>query len=324
MVQSSEYPDLKFVTPKSWTTANRTSVQLIVIHTTEGHENATSAEDGAAYDSRRTDGTSAHYFHDQNSTIQCVLTKHVAHTAFYEGNQRGIQHELCGSAGQTPGQWADAASLGTLRQAAKQCARDAKKWGIPIRKLTVAQVRSGQKGFCGHVDITNAFAGDHTDPGKNFPWTQFLGMVNEYVGGTTPPTTEGFLMALSAERQESLANEVHNMAVEWRHFALGWATVAAGNHPSGKAVTIQPLVLLQSLKDMVTALTATVAELPDVDGPALLSRMETISQAVGQVDENVLSALGSRADQDPAAVAELLKAALGDKADAVFRAGLGQ
>jgi hypothetical protein len=189
MAQSPEYPDLKWVQPRSWTNDNRTSVQLIVIHTTEGHEKATSAEDGAAYDARRTDGTSTHYFHDQNSTVQCVRTEDRAHTARAQGNRRGIQHELCGRAGQTDAQWDDEASRGTLKRAAKQAARDAKKWGIPVRHLTVAEIQRGLKGFCGHHDITRAFPADggtHTDPGKNFPWTEFLTMVRAELAPPTP------------------------------------------------------------------------------------------------------------------------------------------
>jgi N-acetyl-anhydromuramyl-L-alanine amidase AmpD len=180
MTQSAEYPDLKWMAPKSWTNANRTSVQLVVIHDTEGSEVASSAEDGAAYDQRRDDGTSTHFFHDQNSTVQCVRTEDQAHAARAQGNRRGIQHELCGRASQGAAGWADPASEGTLRQAAKQVARDCKKWGIPARKLTPTQVAGGVKGICGHADITKAFPqdnGTHTDPGPTFPWTKFMSMV---------------------------------------------------------------------------------------------------------------------------------------------------
>jgi hypothetical protein len=40
--------------------------------------------------------------------------------------------------------------------------------------------RRGDKGICGHADITAAFPqdnGTHTDPGPTFPWSQFLGLV---------------------------------------------------------------------------------------------------------------------------------------------------
>lgn len=178
MAQSPEYPDLRWMPPKSWTDANRTSVQLIVVHTTEGAATASAAEDGASYDQRRTDGTSAHYFHDSTSTVQCVRTPDQAHAARTQGNRRGIQHELCTRAGSAD--WADTYHQAMLRRAARQAARDSRKWGIPVRRLTVAQVAAGVKGFCGHWDITRAFPqdnGTHTDPGPSFPWSRFLDMV---------------------------------------------------------------------------------------------------------------------------------------------------
>lgn len=179
MARSAEYPDLPFVEPRSWNVGRANGQpSVIVIHSTDGSEGLRSAEDGAAYDARRTDGTSTHYFHDQDSTIQCVYTYDRANHARATGNRIGIAHELCGMGGQTAAQWHDAASIGTLLQAAKQCARDAKKYGIPRRRLTPAQLRNGEKGFAGHVDITNAFAeSTHTDPGPGFPWTEFLAMV---------------------------------------------------------------------------------------------------------------------------------------------------
>lgn len=180
MAQSPEYPDLKWIPPKSWTKGRPAPPRVIIIHTTEGHEHFEAAENGAAYDQRRTDGTSTHYFHDPNSTVQCVHTKDQAHAARRNGNKIGIQHELCGKAGQSDAQWDDANSNAIIRRAAKQAARDAKKYNIPVVKLTPAQVRAGARGFCGHVDITYAYPednGDHTDPGPRFPWAEFLAAV---------------------------------------------------------------------------------------------------------------------------------------------------
>lgn len=205
MAQSPEYPDLRWMPPRSWTNANRGSVQLIVIHTTEGSAHNNSAEDGAAYDQRRTDGTSTHYFYDNDSTVQCVRTEDQAHTARSQGNRRGIQHELCTKAGTGPAGWADPYHQAMLRRAAKQCARDAKKWGIPVRHLAVSQVAAGAKGFCGHWDITRAFpqdGGSHTDPGANFPWTQFLNLVRAEMD----PPEEDDDMAMSDEQIKDLVD----------------------------------------------------------------------------------------------------------------------
>jgi N-acetyl-anhydromuramyl-L-alanine amidase AmpD len=189
MARSAEYPDLPFVAPRAWGTGrDGKGVRYVVIHYTAGSERSTSAEDGAAYDARRTDGTSTHYFVDSNSVIQCVPTKHRANAARAKGNRLGIQYELCGTV-QTRAQWLDSQSLPTLRLAAKQVARDCHKYNLPVRRLTTSETRrawteypNGPRGIVGHVDCTNAYpedGGDHTDPGPAFPWDTFLALVRE-------------------------------------------------------------------------------------------------------------------------------------------------
>jgi hypothetical protein len=141
VTQSSEYPDLRFVPPRAYGTGrDGKAVRYIVIHYTAGAERSTSAEDGAANDQHRTDGTSTHYFVDSDSVVQCVLTSNRGNAARAKGNRLGIQYELCGTA-QTRAQWLDAASLPTLRNAAKQVARDCRKYDIPVRRLSVVETR---------------------------------------------------------------------------------------------------------------------------------------------------------------------------------------
>lgn len=224
-MQSSENPDLAFRPPASWTRGRVTRPRLIVIHATQGSERATSAEDGAAYDARRTDGTSTHYFHDATSSVQCVYTSDTAHAALRTGNRIGIHHELCGRAEQSAEQWADPASAATLVNAARIAARDAKRWGIPVRRLTAAQVRAGMAGFCGHREITDAFPedhGTHWDPGPHFPWPWFLtlvaGFANQPPPATTPPATDvnrertrSIVKALPTLRQGSAGTPVRRL-----------------------------------------------------------------------------------------------------------------
>lgn len=168
-------------------------MQYVVIHTTEGSEGPNAAENGAAYDKVRTDGTSTHLFVDSNSAVQEVRFVDRAHAARFHGNEIGIQIELCGYAGQTWAQWHDAASTTELRIASQEVAAICREYNLPVVHLTVAQVRAAYygpvrpKGICSHYDVTRAYpedGGTHTDPGPSYPWDEFLGMVRAELNGS--------------------------------------------------------------------------------------------------------------------------------------------
>lgn len=191
MARSVEYPDLPYVQAKGYGKGrDGKAVRYIVIHYTAGSERSTSAEDGAAYDQTRTNGVSTHVFADSTGLVQCVLTTDRANAARRKGNRLGVQIELCGTV-QTRAQWLDPASLATLRHAARWAARVCKQYSLPVRRLSVDETRrawdefpKGPRGIVGHVDCTLAYpedGGDHTDPGKEFPWDVFLGMVQEEI-----------------------------------------------------------------------------------------------------------------------------------------------
>lgn len=188
-MQSSEYPDLQFVEPAAWGSGrDGNSVQYIVVHYTAGSEGPSSAENGAAYDARRTDGTSTHYFADSDSVVQCVYTWNRANAAFSIGNRRGIQYELCGTQ-QTREQWLDPVSRATIRNAARQMARDCAKYGLPVRKIGPSEMNAGLKGICGHADVTMAYGlGDHMDPGAAFPYDVLLADIGEFMNPQPEPT----------------------------------------------------------------------------------------------------------------------------------------
>jgi N-acetyl-anhydromuramyl-L-alanine amidase AmpD len=185
MAQSKEFPQYKWSTPKSYTRGRKAGQpSVIFIHTTEGSEGRQSAEDGAAYDARRTDGTSTHFFVDQDTTVQEVLTTDEAHAARSHGNDVGIQIEVCGKAGQSVAQWADAASAGAIEQAAQLAVALRKKYDdrFPLVNLTPAQLRAGHSGFAEHKDATLAWPSDkgtHEDPGPNFPWAKLFARIKQ-------------------------------------------------------------------------------------------------------------------------------------------------
>lgn len=153
----------------------------IVWHTTEGSEGPQSAEDGNAYDARRTDGTSTHVFIDTNSTVQEVNSGDRAHTALAVANNRGYQIELCGRASQTSAQWLDANSAPMLELAAQHVARVCIKHSIPPRWLTQADVNARKPGFLTHKNVTQWLAGTHVDPGPNFPYAWMVARVAYWI-----------------------------------------------------------------------------------------------------------------------------------------------
>lgn len=162
----SRYPDLPYVQGRNYGPA-RSFTQLVVIHATD---NTASAENEAAYASRRTDGVSSHFYTDGDSTVQSLDTAVIAYGCFPTGNGRSVQFELCGRSNQI--------SDATMRQAAPIVARACAEFGIPLRKVGPVEMRSGARGICGHWDVTLAWQeGDHTDPGTAFPWDTFIGYV---------------------------------------------------------------------------------------------------------------------------------------------------
>jgi N-acetyl-anhydromuramyl-L-alanine amidase AmpD len=239
MANSSEYADLKWVPPASYSSGRPGGPpRFIVIHTTEGSSHSQSAEDGAAYDARRTDGTSTHYFVDDTSVVQCVRTSDRAHTAGYSGNMHGIQYELCARASYGRAWWLGGYGTALLKRAAAQCARDAKRYNIPVKRITPADLTRGYRGFVGHVDVTNAWHEvDHTDPGASFPWDVFLNMVNQAMNPAPAPTPTPVQEDDMAEQSYEIphgyafAADGETLIDKSKVLALGTSAVGWKGHP---------------------------------------------------------------------------------------------
>lgn len=151
----------------------------IVIHTAECDCVQGAARAVANYFSTSASGGSAHYIVDPAFEEHPASDNTVCWHAPPNANSIGI--ELAGRAGQTD--WKTGNGLATLQRAARRTAQLCADYGIPVKKLTVAQVAAGSKGICGHVDVSQAFhQSDHTDPGSSFPWTLFIQQVNAASG----------------------------------------------------------------------------------------------------------------------------------------------
>jgi hypothetical protein len=153
--------------------------RLLVVHTSEGSEGPSSAEnlcsfmtlpgdrfnpDGSRY------GASYHYVTDTDRMLPATPDNVVAYAAAGANND-GIHICIPGKAAQTRAQWLDTISDGYLVQLADAMRDKAAEYKIPLVRLTVAEIIAGKAGYCGHVDISNAYhRSDHTDPGAAFPW----------------------------------------------------------------------------------------------------------------------------------------------------------
>src|SRR4051794_14169828 len=171
-----------FIQARNYTRANRTTIDLLVIHTMEAPEKPDTAENVAKWFAGPTaPQASAHYCIDDDSIVQCVMDKDVAWHA-PGANHNGLGFEHGGTARQTSADWQDAYSEKVLALSATLVAEKCKQYGIPARWLTPADLKAGRRGIAGHADCTVAFGGTHTDPGANFPKEHYLGLVQAQLG----------------------------------------------------------------------------------------------------------------------------------------------
>lgn len=191
----------------------RRRTDLIVIHTGETGETAHAAEGmGSWFQNAQAKG-SAHVGFDVDSEVQYAEWDDIcAGARGGDVNKRAVHAEHAGRAGQSAAEWADPYSTAVLRRSAFIMGVVAFVYGLPVVRLTPAQVRAGAKGFCGHNDVTDAYGirGGHWDPGPNFPWGRYLGMVQEVVSKlqgspSTPATAVADLKAIGAALDRSAA-----------------------------------------------------------------------------------------------------------------------
>ena len=181
---SPDHPELVFVQAAGYSRGRPDGPPLwIVVHDMEASETSTRAESTAAYFANPGDGrsVSSHYTVDSDSVVQCVLLRDVAWTVGNRpGNNRGINWELSGFARQSRAEWLDPFGLGMFAQMAPIVRADAAKYGIPLERRTVAELKAMRPGITSHNDLRLAFGGTtHTDPGPNFPWDVFMTIMTE-------------------------------------------------------------------------------------------------------------------------------------------------
>lgn len=238
---------------------NRPLTQMAVIHCTD---NTAGDEAEAHYAEHRADGTSAHFYSDDDSVTQAVDTDEVAYGCFPIGNSRSVQFELTGLSNHV----SDAA----MRRVAPIVARACAQYGIPIRHVGPAELAAGAKGICGHGDVTRAWGeGDHTDPGDAFPWATFIG----YVAGSD---LSGDDMSAATEKQinDFMQGIPDVEPVKWRQRDEAWQAATSSSIERilyGMAALINdaPVVSGSEWKGVPNALHVSIAALKAPAGGGL-------------------------------------------------------
>jgi len=163
--------------PARWRGGTQTDIRRIVIHCTVSPTVVGGAKSVANYFRTTSRPSSAHYVVDPSQIVQCVADNVVA---YHDGtNSNSIGVELCDMVNGPAARWDSQAHRDMLTRAAMLVASLGFKYKIPLIKINGAQIRAGNKGVCGHVDMRDAFPGrtSHYDPGPTFPWATFMSMV---------------------------------------------------------------------------------------------------------------------------------------------------
>jgi len=158
---------------------NGATVRLIVVHTAEGALTTTELGNFFANPASQ---VSSHVGIDDHGIEQYVDYTNASWTML-SANPISEHAELCGFAAWTRDQWLTQ-HTGMLGLAARWVRERCLARGIPIIKLTPAQVAAGQAGVIGHWDWTVGMNdGTHTDPGSAFPWDVVISLAQQ---GATP------------------------------------------------------------------------------------------------------------------------------------------
>lgn len=156
----------------------------LAVHSTEAND-VPRVDDAASLRDASWWTGSSHAITDNESLLTpaegCVPYERAAWT-LRNGNHRSENIEQVGWAAWTREEWL--AHPGTLDHTARWLADRSKARGIPLVKLSPADVAAGKPGVIGHVDYTLGTGdGTHTDPGPNYPWDVVIPKARDYAAG---------------------------------------------------------------------------------------------------------------------------------------------
>lgn len=166
---------------------------LVVIHDTESVLDTSGADSGAEnvarYQSTVVRASSYHRIVDSSSDVLTLPDEAVAFAA-KGANVRGLHASLAMQT--TAWETSDRETVYRRRRALERLARIVAEWcaryGIPVRILSRRQYLAGDSGIVAHADVD---PDRRTDPGRHFPWTTFLELVERHLNPDTPNVRKG-------------------------------------------------------------------------------------------------------------------------------------
>jgi hypothetical protein len=199
-------------------------VRWLAVHSTEGIMRARDLRDWASWPG------SSHASADADGVLlepdDGFVPYERAAWTLRNGNPVSENIELCAFARWTRAQWLDRPAL--LEQCARWLAKRSRATGVPLVKLTVAQVRVGAAGVIDHDDYTDATGdGTHWDVGESFPWDLVIPRARAILNPPAPPTPEGFLMALTDKQQERALELLEDLHYGLRRPVVNGVTLSA-------------------------------------------------------------------------------------------------
>jgi hypothetical protein len=162
----------------------------LAVHSTEGNDTMRVDDARSLRDAAWWEGSS-HAITDNEVLLtpaQGCVPYELAAWTLRGGNHRSENIEQVGWARWSRAEWL--AHPGTLDHTARWLADRSKARGIPLVKLSPADVAAGRSGVIGHVDYTIGTGdGSHTDPGPGYPWDVVIAKARDYAAGVvvTPP-----------------------------------------------------------------------------------------------------------------------------------------
>lgn len=213
---------------------NGATVRLIVVHTAEGA--ATTTELGNFF-ANSANQVSSHVGIDDQGIEQYVDYAQEAWTIL-SANPISDNAELCGFAAWTRDQWLTG-HMPMLRNAAAWIEQRCAARGIPVVKLTPADVAAGKAGVIGHVDWTlGMHEGTHTDPGGGFPWDVVITLAQQAAPTPVPAPSPSPLPAPCAQEDVMSPIELTFYNDQWQPDPAGLNFRASCPAESGAASAV--------------------------------------------------------------------------------------